>query len=212
MLGLKCAISGTGFDVTNRKRLYGIVENTTQKNQTVTFILKSVFEKKIKQKELKVTIIPPGGTLASSFVPGSLVKSSSGSTVYYVNDDSTISAFADLALLKVYGFEKKSVVTYDLSQAVVGDLIVFPDGAVVKIADGQFENNAQSAVFVIQGTVLRPIASAQVYQALYDDPHWNKVHVVPVVVIKKLQYSLGSALASAEDRVIGSTDIKRLKK
>ncbi len=100
MLGLKCGTSGTGFDVTNRKRLYGIVENATQKNQTVTFVLKSVFEKKIQQKKLKVTILPTGGTLAPSLVPGSLVKSSSGSTVYYVNDDSTISAFSDSALLK----------------------------------------------------------------------------------------------------------------
>ena len=104
-------------------------------------------------------------------VAGDLVKSAGNPAVYLVDADGvTIHPFPHSNVYSSWGFPANfsSVLTTDLSGFTVGNDVEFRDGSLIRALE-------TPAVYVVTGKKLRPIVSAEVFEALgynYDNITW----------------------------------------
>ncbi|MCK4968381.1 MAG: hypothetical protein KAS12_04965, partial [Candidatus Aenigmarchaeota archaeon] len=98
----------------------------------------------------------------------------------------------------------KTISSAELAAISEGAAQPFRDGSLFRGTAESIHGKEASAVFVVSDGKLKPIKSAAIYQALYNDPNWSLVTWVPDDLLSKFAYELGTAVDSSAIHPNGS--------
>lgn len=145
---------------------------------------------------------------AATIVDGDLVKVAGTSAVYLIQG-STKRVFPHYNVYLSQGYPAnfstvKTVSSSDLASYTDGTAVPFRDGSLFRGIATSLHGKDASAVFVVSDGKLRPIKSAEIYQALYNDANWNYVTWVPDDLLSKFNYTLGDDVTSSAIHPNGS--------
>lgn len=150
-------------------------------------------------------ILPAVG---ATIIDGDLVKTADSSAVYLIQG-STKRVFPHYNVYLSQGYPAnfstvKTVSSSDLASYTDGTAVPFRDGSLFRGTASSLHGKDKSAVFVVSDGKLRPIKSAEIYQALYNDANWNYVTWVPDDLLSKFNYTLGDDVTSSDTHPNGS--------
>jgi len=92
----------------------------------------------------------------------------------------------------------KTISQKDLEKYPIGDPVRLRDGSLFRGTTKSVHGKNASAVFYVSNGKLRPIKSAKIYQALFNDPTWDLVMWAPDDLLSKFAYPLGAMIDSIE--------------
>ncbi|MBU4512500.1 hypothetical protein KKD19_04660 [Patescibacteria group bacterium] len=146
---------------------------------------------------------------AATIVDGDLVVTADSAAVYLISG-SEKRVFPHLNVYLSWGYPSdfnttKTVSASDLASYTDGTSIPFRDGSMFRGTSSSLQGKEASCVFYVEGGKLRPIFSAEVYQALFTDPDWVYVTWVPDDLLTKFDYGLGTNLDSSATYPNGTT-------
>lgn len=130
-----------------------------------------------------------------------LIKIAGKSAVYWFYGNK-LHVFPHLNVYLSWGLPKdfstvKTVSLAELNSYSEGDAVPFRDGSLFRGISKSLYGKSASAVFYVEDGKLRPIKSAAIYQALFNDSKWTKVTWVPDNLLTKFSYPLGDLIESS---------------
>lgn len=145
---------------------------------------------------------------AATLNNGDLVKAAGSSAVYLIQG-TTKRVFPHLNVYLSWGFPSnfstvKAVSMADLAQYTEGDPVPFRDGYMFRGTASGLGGRSATAVYVVANGLRRAVKSAEVYQALYNDPNWARVTWVPDDLLTKFNYAEGAVVESTTSHPDGT--------
>lgn len=138
---------------------------------------------------------------ATTIADGDLVKTADSSAVYYIQG-AYKRVFPHSNVYLSWGYPSnfstvKTVSSSELAAYTDANAMPFRDGSLFRGTASSLGGKDATAVFYVENSVLRPVLSEQVYQALFKDLSWSKVTWVPDDLLTKFNYDMGSNLSSS---------------
>ena len=138
---------------------------------------------------------------AEAFQDGELVKTPNSGAIYLIQNGSR-RVFPHLNVYLSWGYPKDFSSVRVVSENV---LLNYPETAPVPFRDGYLfrgmrsglGGRSASAVYLVSNGLRRPVLSAEIYQALYNDLNWSRVMWVPDDLLEKFDYPEGEPVASS---------------
>ncbi|MFA5051163.1 MAG: hypothetical protein WC499_03540, partial [Patescibacteria group bacterium] len=139
---------------------------------------------------------------------GDLVKAAGSSAVYYIaGATKRVFPHANVYLSWGYPADYSSVKTVSASELAAytdGNAMPFRDGSLFRGIGVGLQGYAKEAVYYIEDSKLRPVKSADIYQALFKDANWVKVTWVPDDLLTKFTYPLGTMIETSSTHPDGT--------
>ena len=132
---------------------------------------------------------------------GDLIKVADSPAVYLIKDGKR-HVIPHINVYKSWAYPAdfstvKTIAAADLASFPEAAAVPFRDGSLFRGTDTSLHGKEASCVFVVAEGKLRSIKSAEIYQALYNDPDWSLITWVPDDLLTKFEYALGSIVDSS---------------
>jgi len=136
---------------------------------------------------------------AVTIADGDLVKTADSSAVYLIQGArKRIFPHANVYFSWYKDFsDVKTVSASDLAEYADDNPVPFRDGSLFRGTTESLGGKDASAVFYVENAKLRPVKSAEIYQALFNDENFAKVTWVPDDLLSKFNYPMGSDIESS---------------
>ena len=145
---------------------------------------------------------------ATTIIDGDLVKGADNPAVYLISGSSK-RVFPHASVYHSWGYPSdystvKTITNVELASYTDGTIVPFRDGSLFRGVTSSLHGKNASAVFVVSDNKLRPIKSAAIYQALYNDPKWTLVRWIPDNMLFRFSYPLGDMVKSSDTHPNGT--------
>lgn len=145
---------------------------------------------------------------AITIADGDLVKTAASSAVYYIQG-AYKRVFPHYNVYLSWGYASdfstvKTVSSSELAAYTDANAMPFRDGSLFRGTASSLGGKDKTAVFYVESAALRPVLSADIYQALFSDASWSKVTWVPDDLLTKFNYDMGSNISSSSTHPNGS--------
>ena len=144
---------------------------------------------------------------AVTIANGDLVKVADSSAVYLIQGaKKRVFPHNNVYLSWGYPADFSSVKTVSASELAAytdDNAVPFRDGSLFRGTAASLHGKEASCVFAVSDAVLRPVKSAEIYQALYNDADFSLVTWVPDDLLSKFNYTIGVDVESSSAHLNG---------
>ena len=144
---------------------------------------------------------------AVTIASGDLVKVADSSAVYLIQGaKKRVFPHNNVYLSWGYPVDFSSVKTVSASELAAyadDNAVPFRDGSLFRGTAASLHGKEASCVFAVSDAILRPVQSAEIYQALYNDADFSLVTWVPDDLLTKFNYTIGATVESSSVHLNG---------